>query len=103
VLLGQAYFKLANNTESYKNFAKALLLNPDHPQALYGMGLTQLRERKFKEAVDFLEKAIASKVDSKEIYFELGTAYEELQDLGRAVENYEKYAEGGRPIPLRPG
>ncbi|MCR4409202.1 MAG: tetratricopeptide repeat protein [Candidatus Saccharicenans sp.] len=100
VLLGQSYFKLGNTTESYKNFAKALLLNPDHAQALYGMGLTQLRERKFKEAAEFLEKAISNRVESKEIYFELGTAYEELQDLARAAENYEKYARSGPANPF---
>lgn len=100
VLLGQAYLKLGNIGESYKNFAKALLLNQDHPQALYGIGFTLLRERKFKEATEFLEKAIANKVDSKEIYFELGTAYEELQELDRAAENYEKYARGGPANPF---
>lgn len=100
VLLAEAYFKLGNNAESYKNFAKALLLNPNHPQALYGMGLTQLKERKFKEAAEFLEKAIANNVDSKEIYFELGTAYEELQDLAKAAENYEKYARKGPANPF---
>jgi len=100
VLLGQAYYRLGNTSESYKNYAKAVLLNPDHPQALYGMGLTQLRERKFKEAAEYLEKAISRNIDSREVFFELGTAYEELQDLTRAAENYEKYVKAGAANPF---
>ncbi|MCX8160499.1 MAG: tetratricopeptide repeat protein [Candidatus Saccharicenans sp.] len=100
VLLGQAYLKLGNTAESYKNFAKAILLNPNHPRALYGMGLTQIKERKFKEAAEFLERAIGNRVELKEVYFELGTAYEELQDLARAAENYEKYARSGPANPF---
>ncbi|MBC7348532.1 MAG: tetratricopeptide repeat protein [Candidatus Aminicenantes bacterium] len=100
VLLGQAYYRLGNIAESYKNYAKALLLNPDHPQALYGMGLSKLRERKFKEAAEYLEKAISRNIDSREVFFELGTAYEELQDLARAAENYEKYVKAGAANPF---
>lgn len=100
VLLGQAYYRLGNTEESNKNFVKALLLNPDHPQALYGMGLSRLRERKFKEAAEFLEKAISQNIDSREVFFELGTAYEEIQDFTRAAENYEKYVKAGAANPF---
>lgn len=99
ILLGKAYFRLANNSESYKNYARALLLEPNHPEALYGLGLNLLKEQKYKEATEQLEKAIANGVKAKEIYFELGTAYEELQDLGRAAENYQKYVASAPPNP----
>lgn len=91
--LGRCYYQLRNYSESYNNYAKALLLKPDQPQALYGLGLSLLNQRKFKEAIEHLEKAIANKIDSKEIYFELGSAYEELQDLNKAAENYLKYVQ----------
>lgn len=102
VLLGKAYYRLGNYSEAYKNFAKALLLNPEHPEGLYGLGLTQLRDRKFKEAAESMEMAISNKVDSTDIFFELGTAYEELGDLNRAAENYEKYAKSELATPFSP-
>lgn len=93
LLIGKSYHQLRNYSESYNNYAKALQLSPDEPKALYGLGLSLLNQRKFKEAAEQLEKAIANKIDSKEIYFELATAYEEIQDLNRAAENYLKYVQ----------
>lgn len=100
VLLGQAYFRQGNTADSYRNYFRALLLNPDNPQALYGMGLVQLKERKYKEAAEHLEKAVNQGIEHKEIYFELGTAYEEMQDFVRAAENFEKYARSGPANPF---
>jgi len=99
ILLGKAYYRLGNNSEAYKNFARAALLNPSHPDALYGLGLCHLKERRFKEAAEFLEKAIANGVNSREIFFELATAYEEIQDYHRAADNYEKYVKSGPDNP----
>ncbi len=96
LFLGRAYYRLGNNDESYKNFARALLLDPENSQALYGLGQVLLKQRKFKEAIEYLEKAAARNIEVSEIYFELGTACEELQDLAKAAEYYEKYA---RSVP----
>ncbi len=99
LLLGKAYYKLGNNVAAETSYSKVLSLDPEHPEGLYGFGLTQLHGRKFKEAVEAFEKAISHNIDSKEIFFELGAAYEELGDLNRAVENLEKYAKSGPANP----
>lgn len=102
LMIGKGYLQLRNFSESYDNYAKALLLSPDDARVHYGLGLSLLNQRKFKEAAEELEKAIANKIESKEIYFELGTACEEVQDLNRAAENYLKYVQS-QPENLFPG
>ena len=99
LLLGKAYYQLGNNTAAQKCYSKVISLEPGHPEGLYGLGLTQLRGRNFQEAAEAFEQAISNNIDSNEIFFELGTAYEELGDLNRAVENFEKYAKLGPANP----
>jgi tetratricopeptide (TPR) repeat protein len=97
LLLGDAYYRLDNYSDSYNNYTKALLLKKDNPQALYGLGLNLIKQKRYKEAIEQLEKAIANKVDSKEIYFTLASAYEELQELNKAAENYLQYIQTEPP------
>jgi len=91
--LGRCYYQLSDYTNSYNNYSRALQLMPGDPQALYGLGLNLLRQKNFKEAAEFMEKALASGLVSKEAFFELGSAYEELQAYGQAAGYYLKYVE----------
>jgi tetratricopeptide (TPR) repeat protein len=70
---------------------KVTELDASRADAFYGMGSVLMRQMKFKEAAEALEKAVALNVASKEVQFDLGRAYEELQEFDKAVVAFEKF------------
>lgn len=67
---------------------------PEKPSEDYAKaGGELLREGKFKEAVEKLEKALKENPDNTKLRFELAVAYEALADLKKAKEHYLKTLE----------
>ncbi|HRD01099.1 MAG TPA: tetratricopeptide repeat protein [Candidatus Saccharicenans sp.] len=97
--LGRCYYQLSDFANSYNSYSRALQIKPDDAQGLYGLGLNLLRQKNFKEAAELLEKALTHGLESNEAFFELGSAYEELQSYGQAASYYLKYVQSG---PERP-
>lgn len=91
--LGRCYYQLNDFANSYNSYSQALQIKPDDAQGLYGLGLNLLRQKNFKEATEILEKALAQGLNTKEAFFELASAYEELQNYSRAAVYYEKYVQ----------
>lgn len=65
---------------------RVLAGNPNHVDALAQLGNVARRQGKPRDAIDFLQKAIANGADSPEIHYSLGAAFEARHrfDLARA-------------------
>ena len=69
---------------------------PENPEAAgqarehFRTGLKHFRERNYREAIQQFQVA-AQYTPSADLWYNIARAYEELNELDRAVENYERY------------
>ena len=98
-------------------FLKALALDPKMPLSLAGLGKAYVRKGQVKEAVPYLERAVALQPDSANIHYQLGQAYlktgrraeakKEMDEAGRlqseARGKQEERISGKLPVPEAPG
>ena len=66
-------------------------LDPNRADAFYGLGTILFKQTQYKDAAEALEKAAALGYAGKEVYLDLGGAYEAIPDFAKAAAAYEKY------------
>jgi tetratricopeptide (TPR) repeat protein len=59
--LGVCYFNLGSSDEALSLFQKALAIEPNHPVALFNMGVVRESQNQFNEALDFYARASRAK------------------------------------------
>ena len=64
---GALFLEKYNTPQAEKDFQAVLRINPNHPLALLGLAQCELRERRFPEAHDFIERAAASAPDLPDV------------------------------------
>jgi predicted O-linked N-acetylglucosamine transferase (SPINDLY family) len=69
---------------------------PDHPEALYGLGMVLQQQGQPAAASPWLSRAAQAQPDSAKIWFSLGNVQQSQGQLSQAVEAYQ------RAIALRP-
>ena len=80
-------------------YAGLLSQKPDYPDALHLMGEIQYRQRRFKQALGYLNLAIATSPHHfflntrANVFLEMGLLMEAQQDLKRAIRQVPDYAE----------
>jgi tetratricopeptide (TPR) repeat protein len=89
VALGDAYLKLEREDNAAKSYRRALLIDPEHPQAMYGMGSILIRSHSTQEGLDMLTKA-APRLNSPQAYDRLGVAYIMLEQPDQALACFEQ-------------
>ncbi|MCW5211313.1 tetratricopeptide repeat protein [Desulfobulbus sp. TB] len=93
--LAMAYFRSNELEEATQQLEKVLKLDANNFDALDGMGIVLLRQKKGKEAVKFLEQALALNEKDMMVYVHLSLAHQQLNqpDLAKkALETAEKLA-----------
>lgn len=75
----------------------ASLTAQDNLTGLMSSGNEHYQNQRFAEAVDAYESILNNGYESEELYYNLGNAYFRLDDIGKAVLNYE------RALKLSPG
>jgi tetratricopeptide (TPR) repeat protein len=73
----------------------ALALAPRHPEILRLSAMVQFQRGRFAAAIDLLSQALAQRADDPLIYNALGGAYEQIRDLGRSREAFQRACELG--------
>ena len=73
-------------------FKKALKLQPNYGQALWGLGLTYLATGRNSEAVAALSGAVELSPDFAQAHFDLGRAYLKTRNYRRAKDAFGKAA-----------
>lgn len=102
IWLGDNAFFRKKWKNAEKHYLSAIDLDEKQFFAWRGLGLCLTERRKWKEAADALEKAMALKGDDPEVLYTLGTIYaSELEQLERALELFralEATGQGGQAI-----
>ena len=74
---------------------KSLQYNPDNAQAFYVLALAYNEQENWGNAVKAAEKSVSYEGEDKSsYYFELGRAYEGMEDKDKACEAYAKVTKG---------
>ena len=92
--LMMTYGKFAEAEEA---FDKAIQYDKNNYEAYYLRGCAKINEKKYKDAIADLEKAIELKPDYADAYFNIGRAYFLLHDEEKACEYYKLADHYGRP------
>ncbi|MCI5118702.1 MAG: tetratricopeptide repeat protein [Candidatus Electrothrix sp. LOE1_4_5] len=93
--LAMAYFRTNKLQEAREQLTEVLKLDPKNFNALDGMGIVSLRQKKGQEAITFLKQALALNEKDMMVHVHLSLAHQQLHqpDLAKkALETAEKLA-----------
>jgi tetratricopeptide (TPR) repeat protein len=96
---GLAHLDLDEADKAYQAYERALKADPQHFDALYNMGVTLNKMKKYPEAAKFFDKALAVKPDYADAFFTRGQVYFNAGDNQKAVADYEKSLQLGIKKP----
>jgi tetratricopeptide (TPR) repeat protein len=94
--LGDVYTKQGNLEKAYEAYTQALLLQPDDPDANFGLAKTLISMEQPAKALPVLERAVQLDPTNAAAHFRLSTLYREQgrpNDAKHEVEEYKKYKE----------
>ena len=87
----------ANRLESAEQaYQQVLAIQPNHSEALYGLGMLSQQKGELQQGEEFLSLAVEEQPDSVKMWFALGNLYQHLEKLTAAEDAYKK------AIDLRP-
>jgi len=92
LIAGQQAYVSGNIDASAQQLQRAVDANPNDPRALNDLGQVLVRTGRAREAITYLEKAVALKPDSWAYQFNRARAYAQLEEWGQAVEGYRTAA-----------
>jgi tetratricopeptide (TPR) repeat protein len=86
--LAEAYYYSGNPKKAYEILDKAIELDPFNKDILYTYAVWLLREGKYKESIQYLDKLISQNPQEEFPYIRLGKAYYNLRDLDNAEKAF---------------
>ncbi|MCP4220189.1 MAG: tetratricopeptide repeat protein [bacterium] len=103
VRIGECYAKLNKPAQAKTAFDAAYGINSNDSSILARMGETALAEKKYGEAVKYLEEALAKQPQANQLHYPLGMAYRGLRNREKAKFHISKRGMVGvqPPDPLR--
>ena len=90
LLLGQVHLKTNDPKAAEEEFEAALLLQPASAEAQIGLARALLAEKKFADAVEFLEESTRSSDQNADLFELLAQAYLGLRKPGQAEQAKDK-------------
>ncbi len=93
--LGWAYFKLGKNAEAETHLKRALFLNDKMCLAYNNLGVVQVEQESYDDALDNFEAAIKRCPQFVEPYFRAGTVLERNSDFKDAQKKFKKCSKMG--------
>jgi protein O-GlcNAc transferase len=91
--LGDACFEEGKFEEAAECYQQAILMNPSHAEALFGLGLVFLQQNQLEKAEYYLRQAVAIMPEMAKAYYFLGTISRRRENLKQAIEDFEKALE----------
>ncbi len=91
--LGVVYYELKEYELSAQYYLKALDINPEFVQALYGLAKTYMEMDRVPDAIVKLQTAVGISPDSAVLHFELAKAYTLNREYTKALNAYHKVVE----------
>jgi tetratricopeptide (TPR) repeat protein len=83
--------------EAMEQYQEAARLNPENPQALYGVAIVLMNKGRFEEAIEQLDKAIAVKANYADAYYNRGQCHFYMGDRYSACDDWFKADSLGKP------
>ena len=83
-------FNLKEYENSFKKWKLALKINSEYFDANNNLGNALLGFKKYTDALIYLRKAAEIKFDIYELHHKIGYAYQELNEIEKALESYNK-------------
>jgi tetratricopeptide (TPR) repeat protein len=88
--LGELHLDAGRPEAAERQFSRILARQPQSLAARFGAGRAALAQRKYREAVDHLEAALALNRDAVNIHYPLAMAYRGLGDSARAEAHLQR-------------
>jgi tetratricopeptide (TPR) repeat protein len=92
LIAGQQAYVSGNIDASVQQLQRAVDANPNDPRALNDLGQVLVRTGRAREAITYLDKAIALTPDSWAYQFNRARAYAQLEQWGQAADGYRAAA-----------
>lgn len=92
-LQGDTLYLLGEAIDAEKSLLAAIALEPANADYHYAVGRIYYQQSRYDESIERLRKVIEIDPKSYRAYDNLGLAYEGLNDLPKAIENYERAME----------
>ena len=87
------FYKLVgNNTKALNFYNKILTLDAKNTDAYFNKGLILASQKNYDECIQCFEKVIELSPDYPYAYYSLGLAYEQKEDIDKALEYYYLYS-----------
>jgi len=90
--LGLLFARAGRMGEAEAEFRGELERNPEDPSLLYNLGISLYEQKKFDDAIEWLDRAAESDPDNGRIFWMLAKIYESRGDGMKANAQYEKFA-----------
>ncbi|MBW4565257.1 MAG: tetratricopeptide repeat protein [Mojavia pulchra JT2-VF2] len=84
------YYQANRLTEAEKAYRQVLEIQPDHPEAFYGLGILSQKMGNHQAAEQLLSKALQFQPDSVKIWFTLGNLRQSQEQLSEAANAYHQ-------------
>jgi tetratricopeptide (TPR) repeat protein len=89
--MAEALEGLARLDEAERYARRALERAPANPRANLALGMVRMKQGRYAEARELLEKAAAVDPGSPKVHYQLSLAYARLDDRARSEEHLERY------------
>ncbi|MCB0629344.1 MAG: helix-turn-helix domain-containing protein [Saprospiraceae bacterium] len=89
-LAGQYFWQKWDRANSYRHYKKALELRPNYAEVYQWLALVLSTERKFEEALHYINTALQLDPMAAEHHYIKGTIHYFQEDYGPAKENFQK-------------
>src|SRR5690606_26881865 len=89
-MLGEGYENIEELETAREFYKKATKLDPENPDAWYGIGSTLDAERRFQESLHYYKKAVTLDETDPIIWYALAQAHRELGQFEKAQKAFRK-------------
>ena len=94
---GQIAMSLDDDAAAESYFTRAIEVDPTFPEALHHLGALRLQQHRNQEALELLQRVVATEPDYAKVYSGIGVAQTRLEQLEQALRSFD------RALELNPG
>ncbi len=90
--IANTYKLLGNNAKAISFYDKLLTIDANNTDALFNKGLVLANQKNYDEAINCFNSVIKLSPDYPYAYYSIGMAYEQKEDIEKALEYYYLYS-----------
>jgi Flp pilus assembly protein TadD len=98
ILLGVVHHARGDRASARTAFAQAIAIDPDHPDAHYGIGAVMVDEAEYVQAAEHLQRSLAGNPADGQAHLKLAVCLLELGRTDEALDNFRAAARTDRKL-----